>query len=91
MLSLIQPDRRSKQQEKQIKGGRESWGRESVNGKNIGWRFLREQERSHEDVAVGKFYHTTCGPQELRQGDAPSLKTKETKGTCLHYEKRCLY
>lgn len=51
---------------------------------------LRQQERSHEGVAVGKFYHATCGHQELRQGDVPSLKTKETKGTCLLYEKRCL-
>lgn len=35
LLSLIQPDRRSKQPGEQIKGGRESWGREGVKGKNI--------------------------------------------------------
>lgn len=39
---------------------------------------LRGQERSHEGVAAGKFCHATCGHQELRQGDAPSPKTKAT-------------
>lgn len=61
-----------------------------MNGKKPWVEVLREQERSREGVAVANFYHATCGHQELRQGDAPSLKTKETKGACLCYEKPCL-
>lgn len=52
LLSLIQPDGQSKQQGGQIKGGRESWEGEGVNGKkHLGFKLRCDRGRSR-DVGV---------------------------------------